>query len=443
MRTLFAKILLWIVATAMLAVLGFVAVIARTGSAPDRAHAPVLRVLRFHAGEAAHAYDEGGSAALADYLGRIQSAYELRGVLTDLQGRSLAGSQEDFSPLMEHARTRRVFADPARRAVVFATSINGRQGPYWFFLLVPRETLGFWSHVRRALTPPHLWVLGFVILLSYALAHYLTRPVLELRDAAERLGRGDFSARVRSDRQDELGELARTFDRMAERIEHAVTAQRQLLQDVSHELRSPLSRLGVAVELARSSPNPREALDRVSREAERLNDLVGELLAMTREGLRATEVNLAALLTAVVDDVQIEAQARQCRLVLEAAPQIAFQADPKLLSRAVENVVRNAVHYTTPETEVRVAAHRRDGTLEITVQDAGPGVPEESLPHLFDAFYRVDRDRDRSTGGVGLGLSIARRAIELHGGTIRASNTHPGLKVVLSIPLTPPARPHS
>lgn len=221
---------------------------------------------------------------------------------------------------------------------------------------------------------------------------------------------------------------------MAERIERAVTAQRQLLQDVSHELRSPLSRIAVAVELARTNPDPNDALDRANRDVERLNALIEELLAATRDELHTAPVNLAEMLAEVVEAVEIEARARNCRIVLDAREPIELLADARLLRRAVENVARNAVHYAVPETEIRISACRREGWVDIVVQDAGPGVPEESLPRLFDPFYRVAPDRDRSTGGVGLGLSIARRAIELHGGRVEAINTHPGLRVVLSLP---------
>jgi signal transduction histidine kinase len=432
--SLFSKILLLLLATAFVAVAGFVAISAILGSFSPRAREPVVRAVRFLAGEAVHAYEEGGEPALADMLRRIDTTYDFNGVLTDAKGTALTGPPEDFGPLVEQAKKRRVFRAPLRRVLVFASEVQGRRGAYWFLLLVPSERFGFWFRFRQTLTAPHLWLLLCILLLSYALARHISKPVQQLRLAAERLGLGDFTARVNSSRQDELGELARTFDKMAEQIEHAVTAQRQLLQDVSHELRSPLSRLAVAVELARSSSNPSEALDRVEREAARLNELVSELLAMTREELRPTEVNLAGLLEEVVEDVQIEAQARQCRVVLDSAPALIVSADSRLLQRAVENVTRNAVYYTAPGTDVHVAAQRRNGGVEITVQDAGPGVPEAALTRIFDAFYRVDRDRDRSTGGVGLGLSIARRAIEMHGGTIAASNTHPGLRVVLRLP---------
>ncbi len=335
MKSLFSKILLWFLATAAVAVFGVVVVSTLLSVAPGRSQAPVLRAVRFHAGEAVHAYEEGGSPALAALFDRIEAAYELRGLLADQKGRSLSGPPEDLSYLVQRARSRRVFADPVRGVLVFAYPFDGQRGSYWFFLLVPRERFGFWFRLGQTLNATHLWVVACVLLLSYLLARHITRPIFELRDAAERLGRGDFRARVRSNRKDELGRLAAAFNAMADRIEHAVTAQRQLLQDVSHELRSPLSRLGVAVELARTSHDPAGTLDRVSREAERLNALVEELLAMTREELHASPVNLAALLADVVDVVQIEAQARGCGLILDAAPDMELTADPKLLWRAV------------------------------------------------------------------------------------------------------------
>jgi len=275
-------------------------------------------------------------------------------------------------------------------------------------------------------------VVGSVLVLSYALARHLTRPLVELRAATDRLGAGDLAARVVSTRQAEMGELARSFDQMGDRVQRAVTAQKQLLQDVSHELRSPLSRLGVAVEMARTDP---AQLDRVAREAGRLNTLVSELLALSRDQVRTALVELSELLAGVVDDNQIEAGARPCRLLLDAPAGLRVRADPELLRRAVENVLRNGIRYAAPDTEVRLTARRAGVRMEITVQDAGPGVPDNALGQIFAPFYRVEPDRDRSTGGAGLGLPIARRAVELHGGVISAANTRPGLRVTISLPV--------
>lgn len=428
MTTLFHKILAWFVVTATLAVAGFFAVSALVESRTNRGYELHLRLLRFHGGEAVRAYEHGGEEELAALLGRIRNTYDFKAVLTDREGHSLSAPPDDFASLIDRARRRRVFADFARRALVLAHPVDDR---HWFFLLLPREHFGFWPRMRSYLMLPHLWVVGSVLVLSYSLARHLTRPLVELRAAADRLGAGDLSARVGSARQDELGELARSFDQMGDRVERAVTAQRQLLQDVSHELRSPLSRLGVAVELARTDP---AQLDRVAREAGRLNTLVSELLALSRDQLRTALVDLRELLAGIVDDNQIEAGARPCRLVLDAAAGLSLRADPELLRRAVENVLRNGLRHTAPDTEVRLAARRAGARIEITVQDAGPGVPDNALAQIFDPFYRVEPDRDRSTGGAGLGLAIARRAVELHGGVISAANTRPGLCVTISLP---------
>jgi signal transduction histidine kinase len=434
MRTLFAKILLWFGGTAVFGIVGMVVIMDVSAPASSKEKEPTLQTLRFQGGAAVSAYEEGGRPALRRALSNVYFGAGQRLVLTDAQGHPLNGRSDDLGPLVERARRSSTFPDLPSHATVFAVPIAGRQGSYWFFLLAPPEGASFWIRLHHAFAFPHVWLIIVVSLVSYALAWQLTRPIQELRVAAERLGRGDFGARVRSDRKDELGDLARTFDSMAERIERAVTAQRQLVQDVSHELRSPLSRIAVAVELARTNPDPNDALDRANREVERLNALIEELLAATRDELHAAPVDLAALLAEVVEAVEIEARARNCRIALDSPGPLEVTADARLLRRALENVARNAVHYTAPGTEVRISTRRRDGGIDIVVEDAGPGVPEESLPRLFDPFYRVAPDRDRSTGGVGLGLSIARRAIELHGGTVAAANTHPGLRVVMSLP---------
>jgi two-component system sensor histidine kinase CpxA len=264
--------------------------------------------------------------------------------------------------------------------------------------------------------------------------------VRKLEKAVERFGRGDLSARVSSSRRDELGQLARTFDRMASRIETLMAAERRLLLDISHELRSPLARLGVAVELARSGDDPESALTRIQKESDRLNALVGQLLQVTRaEGdpssLRHDPVRLDELVEQLVDDSTIEAAAHGCEVRYEKREPVTVAGDPELLRRAVENVIRNAIRHAPRATAVEVRLARENGRAVVDVRDHGPGVPEEALPRIFDAFYRVEPGRDRSSGGAGLGLSIARRAIELHHGSIRAKNAQPGLEVEMDLPI--------
>jgi len=248
-----------------------------------------------------------------------------------------------------------------------------------------------------------------------------------------------LSARAPAKRRDELGGLARTFNQMAERIQTLVTAERRLLMDISHELRSPLARLAVAVELARSGHDHEASLDRIQKEADRLNAMVGELLEITRaEGDPAQRkhesVQLDELLEEIVEDSSLEAQAHGSHVELSMDASCTVDGDWELLRRAVENVVRNAVRYTPSGESVEVRLSAVGGKAHVVVRDHGPGVPEESLSLLFEPFYRVDSDRNRNSGGVGLGLSIARRSVEIHGGTIRASNADPGLRVEIDLP---------
>lgn len=203
-----------------------------------------------------------------------------------------------------------------------------------------------------------------------------------------------------------------------------------------------MARLGVAVELARSGEDLDSALNRIQRESDRLNSLVGQLLEVTRvEGdpasLRRNLVRLDELVRQVVDDCGIEAAAHGCRLQYATPLAVTLEGDHELLRRAVENVVRNAIRYAPRDSAVDVVLENEGARAMVKVRDHGPGVPEEALPRLFDAFYRVDRDRDRASGGVGLGLSIARRAVELHQGTIRARNADPGLEVTVELPAPP------
>jgi two-component system sensor histidine kinase CpxA len=433
MRSLFAKILLWFWFTVAVTVVGsaFISALDVNENASDE-RAPVARLVTFQLEEARSAYEIGGRPGLQAFLDTLHRVYDARGVLTDENGRDLLTNQ-DRSDLVRRARQHSFYQIfRAGDATVARAADDGR---YWFFYIVPRVRVGSWF-----LLPEHVFVIAVGVLLCYWLALYLTSPVRKLEKAVERFGRGDLAARVESDRSDELGQLARTFDRMAERLETLLTAERRLLLDISHELRSPLARLGVAVELARSGDDLNSALNRIQKESDRLNALVGQLLQVTRaEGdpssLRRAPLRLDELVQQLVEDSSIEAAAHGCELKYEKREPVTVAGDPELLGRAVENVIRNAIRYAPRETAVEVSLERNNGKVVVGVRDQGSGVPEEALPRLFDAFYRVEGDRDRASGGIGLGLSIARRAIELHRGSIRARNARPGLEVEMELPV--------
>ena len=282
-------------------------------------------------------------------------------------------------------------------------------------------------------------------LICALLARYLTRPITRLRTAAQKIAAGDLRARAgtNSVQLDEVGQLVQDFDLMAERLEVLIGAQQRLISDVSHELRSPLTRLKLALDLARSDSASENspALDRIEREAERLSALVGMLLTLSRlesgdSAPASTMVHIPDLLAEIAADVEIEAQSRGCSVAMERMQECWIEGDQELLRSAFENVVRNAIRYTQPGTAVQISIKCETNDVRILVHDHGPGVPESELDNLFKPFYRVDRSRERRTGGVGLGLAIAERAIKLHNGKIKAGNLQEGgFQIEISLPM--------
>ena len=306
------------------------------------------------------------------------------------------------------------------------------------FRLGPRATPTRW----------HLaW--GFALLVSggicYLLTRYLTGPVLRLSAAARRLAKGELTARA-SDmkpRHDEIGELVRDFNLMAGRIEELVTSQRQLISDISHEMRSPLARVNATLGVARQRLGQNVLFDRMERDTERLNEMIGRLLTLARLDMTATlpemrRTDLRALVSDIVADAQWEAGERNCHVDLVCECDCSIDASPDLLRSAIENVIRNAIRYTARGTTVEVCLQCRQGgegdLAVIRVSDRGPGVPAPELTNIFRPFYRVAHARDRQSGGVGLGLAIAERVTRVHGGSIQAENrTGGGLEVLLTL----------
>lgn len=284
-----------------------------------------------------------------------------------------------------------------------------------------------------------------VLLISLLLAWHLSHPVRHLRWAMARFAAGHLDTRVgpkMSGRRDEIADLASDFDRMAAQIEQLVLARRTLLHDVSHELRSPLTRLQAAIGLLRQDPAQGAVLiDRIERESERLEALIEQLLTFHRLDAGpgeapAQRVDVVELLQAIADDADFEARASQRALHLVAPEHFVTTAHGELLYRAFENVIRNALKFSPPGSEIEVAARIADGgnTLVTTVGDRGPGVPEQMLQAIFEPFTRVEGSE--SVRGTGLGLAIARRAMLLHGGEIEAAHRRGGgLVVTLVLPM--------
>ena len=279
----------------------------------------------------------------------------------------------------------------------------------------------------------------------------LTRSVVRLRKVARELSQGNLSVRVPEARQpgrnregNEFQALVRDFNHMAEQLESMVDAQKLLLRDVSHELRSPLARISVAIELARESVDNRmgNLLDRIEREAERLNQLIGQLLTLSSIDAEPAfgPVSLNRIIEDLMPDAVYEANQRPCSVVFHATDQCTVLGDRELLYRAIENVVRNAIQHTKIDTEVRIELRAIKGSalrfalLEVT--DHGPGIPETEIEAIFRPFYRIDQARSPEAGGFGVGLAIADRAVKLHCGELMASNVERGgVTFQMKIPL--------
>lgn len=424
-RTVYAKLVLGFAAVAAL---GLTAVVGTAWLLVARRGGPeefVERTFALHAESAAAALRDGGPAGLRGYLGRLDRAYDGRHYLVDADGRDAADGA-DRAGLLARATARPALAPG--ELVLVRPAAGGR----YRLVAVP-------GLPGLAATVPYLlWVPAAMAAACLPLSYRLVRPLRRLEAAVERFGRGEFDARSGATERDEFGRLAATFDRMAAQIERLVDAERRLLQDVSHELRSPLARLAFAVELAESAADRPAAFARVRKEVDRLSDLVAELVELTLveadpDAGSGGPVDLSALVVELADDCALEAGG--CRVEARVAPGVRVTGRGRLLRRAVENVVRNAVRHAPAGTAVEVRVEASAGGVAVVVRDRGPGVPADALEAIFGPFYRVEADRGRGgNAGVGLGLAIARRAVASHGGRITARNAEPGLEVRIDLP---------
>lgn len=476
---LFAKIFLWfwlaiiVVASAAATVSLWIS----TYDDPQIAHARhVARITQeVPAAVAVDIYETAGREALGDYLRSWTRGSSHASYLFDEQGEELAGQKppRGSNQLIAAARVSGGIeigeTSVGRCAAVPVRGGDGRR--YVFLARVPPPLptagpppgpgggIGAGPERRRPppagvpfgpfgiqLQKPHwlaILLLAVVVTgggLCYWLARHLTGPIEKLRAATLRLADGDLAVRVGDSiggRKDELAALGRDFDGMAERLQVLLESQRRLLRDISHELRSPLARMSIALGIARQQPTEKvgESLDRIERESERLNDLIGQLLTLVRlesgpDRQQAREIDLEALVHDAVADAQFEANSRRVDVRIGTTEPCQLIGDPELLRRAVENVIRNAVQYTAEGTSVEVDMARNGAELLVRVRDHGPGVPEHDLSEVFRPFYRVQSGRERSTGGVGLGLSITDRAVRAHGGSVSARNAEGGGLIV-------------
>ncbi|MBF0279010.1 MAG: HAMP domain-containing protein [SAR324 cluster bacterium] len=324
--------------------------------------------------------------------------------------------------------------------------------PHQLYLAKPSP-----DHVLRRLwqiLSNHWSVLVTTLLVSglfcFLLAAYLVSPIRHLQTAARRIAEGDFDTEVSkhvTHRKDEIGQLGKDFNVMSRQLSDLVDAQKRLLLDVSHELRSPLTRLQIALALARKKTvGGQQEYDRIELEIGRLDQLIGQVIQWSRLDNRLNEamrewVELPNLLSELIEDTDFEAQAQDKQVILIEEEACGLRGNSAILSSAFENIIRNAIRFTPEKTAVRVFLSLREQISEktavIIIEDQGPGVPEESIAFLFNPFFRVDETRGEKNSGTGLGMAIAQRAVELHQGTIHVENRHPGLRVIIELPVSP------
>ncbi len=453
MRSLFFKIFIWFWLANIL-VAGVL--VLTTGGVPREPHRGHFRammgdMLELHGERALAALERGGMPAMRHSIDESRHRTGLHVFIIAQDGSELAG--QPLPPgVDELARSAREgeetpMGDDRGGGLMLARAARGHPG-LMFVLGLPPGPMPRLMERPYGLLLRIFSVLSLAGLLCWGLARYLTAPLRRLQSSARQLADGDLSVRVGprvGRRHDEIGDLGRDFDFMAERIESLVSTQQELIRDLSHELRSPLARLDVAVELVERRVGPEAAvpLDRIRRESGRLNELIGRMLTLARLESRASEaatveVDLEALVREIAADADYEAKASGRGVSLADIEACRLQGHPAELRSAVENVLRNAVRYTPDGSTVELSlacTPEPEPHAVLRIRDHGPGVPEDSLAEIFRPFCRVHEDRGRQTGGVGLGLAIARQAVLLHGGTITAAN-HPegGLIVEITLP---------
>jgi two-component system sensor histidine kinase CpxA len=341
------------------------------------------------------------------------------------------------------------------RAPRFAPQIVSPDGATYTVLLVPRR-----PSIFGALSLPgiSLTIVGIALVVSafasWWLAQHLSAPIRRIQAGARALAVEKLDPRAGGlrvsagleGRKDELAVLARDFDAMADQLRANRDAVTQLLRDISHELRSPLARMRVALGLARQpGGDPQRQLDRLEREIERLDGLISQVLKLARlhgaDSRFAREpVDLGEVIEQVVRDANYEGAIKGCQVLLSGAVRGTLQGNRELLASAIENVLRNAVRYSPPGAAVAVAVAREPNGLSIVIRDHGPGVPAAELERIFEPFHRVAEARDRDTGGEGIGLAITAQVMKAHGGSARAANlADGGLEVSLNLPGAAPA----
>ena len=291
-------------------------------------------------------------------------------------------------------------------------------GQYWIAAVGIPETAPTWTYL-----PYYLLLIGATGMLCWIAAAGVVSPIRKIAASIALFGKGNLSVRVDEPRQDEIGQLGRSFNQMADRLQNLIVSERRLLSDISHELRSPLARLKFAIKLARTSPDTKTSLDRIERDVDRITALVADIMEINfiESGPAARPDRhrprrrhpVSDIMDEVIRDCRLEAESHGCRIAVNGHLAGQVMGNRELLRRAVENVLRNGIRYSPQQSTIDINIVENHRTATISVRDYGPGVPDDALTRIFDPFFRVEEARNTNGGGSGLGLSIAKQAVQL------------------------------
>ena len=408
---------------------------------PERKQMPVLAAL------AVQQYEQQGPAALRQLLDSVSLERRASFWLVDVSGQELSG----------HALSERTYeaglAAEKNAGLYHSYEVNvlaaQAMSPTGQYLLIGEFTP---PPLRERVPGDILWTLKLgsipMALICLLIAHYLTKPIERMRDATHQLARGNLDIRAGENlgnRQDEIADLVRDFDTMAGELRKQIQSERNLMSGVSHELRSPIARIRLALTLARSADERERAemLDRIEQDTVQIDSMLERILTVARlesgqQKPKFEQLSLNRVIDDVLDDAKFEAAATGASITYESSGEITVSGDAGWLHSAIENVVRNAMFYSGKNGKIDVQLRLNNVFAVISVRDNGPGVPESALPLLFKPFYRVDNSRGTSTGGMGLGLAIVWNTIAAHGGTVSAQNVSPhGLQIDITLPVAP------
>ena len=459
MRSTFTKIFLSFWLTEVLILVATIFILTGQFESNEAVYHSLFSMMATSGRVSIDAYETGGCEALR----KVPSTFYVEragtedgpAILFDPSGRALCQQVDEGvygAAVTKMRKDGYLLAERHGKGYIEGIRLKDGQGRAYFYLV--RGTYPEQVYIPyREILPRLLIGLIISVVVTFGITMVITRPIGSLREAARQLASGNLRARAKWPKRgrnpkssDELWGLVYDFNEMADRMESLVDAQNLLMRDVSHELRSPLARLSVALELAREEAQPgmEPQLERIERETGRLNSLIGQLLSLSH--LESTtrlpekqRVSLRRLVEELLPDMEFEASRRSCVVAMmdrDPAGKVSDEVlgSPELLGRAVENVIRNAISYTAVGSSVEVRIRDEDRIegefLVLEVRDHGPGVPEDALQRIFRPFYRLDLSRQRSTGGYGVGLAITERAVRLHGGWVKAVNAVEGGLVV-------------